>query len=120
MSHDRTCYVRGSLSEVPVLATEWDCYVKSLYEIGITLNSNPDRIIWKANHQTGVVRAHLAYIVSLKILEEPKARGWHNALWHLKLAGKIKYFVWFAINSKILTWDALRHRGFIGPGICIF
>ena len=101
------------------LAAEWEWYTKSLYETCISLNTEPDRIIWKAKHHIGVVKAHLAYIVSLKTLEEPEGREWHSALWKIKMVGKIKYFVWLAINYKIITWDALQQCGYIGSWNCI-
>ena len=47
------------------LAIEWDCYIRGLYESSISLNNKPDRIIWKADGQTRIVKAHLAYIVSI-------------------------------------------------------
>ena len=63
------------------LAIEWDCYIRGLYESGISLNNTPDRIIWKADGQTRIVKAHLAYIVSIQSLVVPDIRCWHKALW---------------------------------------
>lgn len=66
------------------------------------------------------MKAHLAYNNSLKYVEEPDIRWWHTTLWRIKIARKIKYFIWLTMNNKILTWDALQHCGFTGLGRCIF
>lgn len=88
--------------------------------MGISLNSTPDWIIWKTNKQTGNIGADLAYIDSLKSSKDPDCRWWNEALWKLKIASKVKYFCWLAFNHRFLTWDSLQHRGFSGPGRCIF
>ena len=56
------------------LAIEWNCYIRGPYESGISLNNTPDRIIWKVDRQTGIVKAHLAYIVSIQSLVVPDIR----------------------------------------------
>ena len=63
-------------------------YQKSIWDKYLSDNAL-DRIIWKANRHSRVVKAHLAYIVSLKSLEELEGWWWHSVLWQIKIAGKI-------------------------------
>ena len=39
-------------------------------------------------------------------------------IWDGKMPIKIKCFGWLVLTNKILTWEALQKRGFIGPGWC--
>jgi hypothetical protein len=39
---------------------------------------------------------------------------WSSALWP-----KVSTFLWLIIHNRILTWDNLRKRGFIGPSMCV-
>ena len=38
---------------------------------------------------------------------------WENPHWM-----KVKQFKWLVQQGKILTWDKLRKRGFVGPSRC--
>ena len=38
---------------------------------------------------------------------------WHHSNWP-----KVSTFLWLLGHNRILTWDNLRKRGFIGPSIC--
>jgi hypothetical protein len=39
---------------------------------------------------------------------------WSKAFWP-----KVSTFLWLIIHNRILTWDNLRKRGFIGPSMCV-
>jgi hypothetical protein len=39
----------------------------------------------------------------------------HNL--EIQTMAKISTFLWLLVQNKILTWDNLRQRGFIGPSI---
>jgi hypothetical protein len=47
----------------------------------------------------------------------PKDPIW-TAVWKSKFWPKISTFLWLLLQNKILTWDNLQKRGFIGPSIC--
>jgi hypothetical protein len=47
----------------------------------------------------------------------PKDPIW-TVVWKSKFWPKISTFLWLLIQNKILTWDNLQKRGFIGPSIC--
>lgn len=44
--------------------------------------------------------------------------SWTRQIWHWQVPLKLKFFTWLAGKQKILTWEALRHRGWEGPGYC--
>jgi hypothetical protein len=50
----------------------------------------------------------------ISAVEEP----WIKQLWNWKVPLKLKLFSWLAGKERILTWDALRRRGWEGPGYC--
>lgn len=102
------------------LAAEWDLFIEQLLLTGISLQYAPNRMIWKANSLSRVVRADLAYVVSLSQSSAPESHRWHSILWRMKIPIKVKYFCWLAINLKILTWDTLQCRGLSEPGRCTF
>ena len=39
-------------------------------------------------------------------------------LWKSNITSKLKCFFWLVLNNKILTWDNLVKRGWMGPNIC--
>jgi len=43
---------------------------------------------------------------------------WYTDLWQWKIPLKIKLFVWLLLEQKLLTWDNLVKRGFLGPSMC--
>lgn len=43
---------------------------------------------------------------------------WIQKSWKLEFPLKLKCFGWMALHDKILTWENLSRRGFIGPSIC--
>jgi hypothetical protein len=47
-----------------------------------------------------------------------KYGGWCKAMWDWDCSLKIKLFFWLMMENKILSWETLQRRGFIGPGVC--
>lgn len=43
---------------------------------------------------------------------------WHSKVWDAQLWSKIKTFLWLLMHRKMLTWENLRKKGFIGPSHC--
>ena len=62
--------------------------------------------------------AALAYDLMVNTLLAPERDNFAVLLWHCKIPWKIKCFIWLLINNKILTWDNLSKRGWIGPSRC--
>jgi hypothetical protein len=44
---------------------------------------------------------------------------WLNKLWRLQLPLKLKLFSWLVGNNKLLTWEVLQRRGWVGPSLCL-
>jgi hypothetical protein len=44
---------------------------------------------------------------------------WYSDLWRWQLPLKIKLFMWLLLEQKILTWESLYKRGFLGPSRCV-
>ena len=43
---------------------------------------------------------------------------WWKQLWKSKGPLKAKITLWLTLNNKLLTWDNLQKRGWIGPNRC--
>lgn len=100
------------------LATEWDCYIKSLNNAGCRLNQEEDKLVWKSNESLGTVTANTAYksIIKRKCLF-PK-QWWYKVIWTWKIPLKLKCFLWFVLMDRVKTWENLVKRGWMGPSRC--
>jgi hypothetical protein len=49
--------------------------------------------------------------------QEDPTHQW-DKLWNSPQWPKIKIFQWLILHNRILTWENLRKRGFIGPSRC--
>ena len=49
--------------------------------------------------------------------QNDKDQLWNN-IWQPTLWPKVSTFLWLLSKKRILTWDNLQRRGFIGPSIC--
>jgi hypothetical protein len=49
--------------------------------------------------------------------QEDPTQQW-DKLWNNPHWPKIKIFQWLILHNRILTWENLRKRGFIGPSRC--
>jgi len=44
---------------------------------------------------------------------------WYTNLWQWQIPLKIKMFAWLMLEHKILIWDNLVRRGFVGPNMFV-
>jgi len=81
------------------------------------LNSNlNDQLRW-GKSKTGLFNLKEAKIIDARLnlpnTEKTWKEIWENPHWM-----KVKLFKWLVQQGKILTWDNLRKRGFVGPSRC--
>jgi hypothetical protein len=100
------------------IATEWDHYVSALKGAGVTLSSSPDSLLWAGGDATGSLSVKNLYIALHNQRFEAVDNSWFSLIWRWELPLKLKLFIWLAGKEKPLTWEALRRRGWEGPGIC--
>jgi hypothetical protein len=74
--------------------------------------------VWAGGDASGIISVKNLYLALEKQLNLVSEFSWLIQLWNWKLPLKLKLFMWLAGKGKILTWDALRRRGWEGPGIC--
>ena len=98
---------------------QWEDYVDSLREAGITFSKDPVYLEWIGNKQSGSVTTSLAYLTLLSQHQVYRSKWWHIVIWKVKVPQKLKCFMWLSIRHKILTWYLLQQRGFHGPSRCI-
>jgi hypothetical protein len=44
---------------------------------------------------------------------------WYTDLWYWQLPLKVKLFMWLLLEQRIITWENLVKRGFLGPRRCV-
>ena len=85
---------------------------------GLRLIAQSDSLIWAHNKQDGSVTANLVYDSIVQSSNPPVGSRLLALIWSGTLPRKISCFVWLALMNKLLTWDNLQKRGWIGPSIC--
>jgi hypothetical protein len=108
----------GSLSLEGSLATEWNRYTTALKGAGISLSDTPDILLWAGGDATGSITVKNLYEAYLQQMRLDVDNSWIRLIWKWQVPLKLKLFIWLAARGKILSWEALRHRGWEGPGIC--
>jgi ribonuclease HI len=99
-------------------AIEWCSYIEALNSAGISILAEPDVLLWAGGDASGIISVKNLYLALEKQLNLVSDFSWIFQLWNWKLPLKLKLFMWLAGKGKILTWDALRRRGWEGPGLC--
>jgi hypothetical protein len=100
------------------LAQEWTSYCLALSGAGIRLHAVEDTIKWNGGDCSGLLTVKNVYNAISSTIWSQRCTGWRKNLWHWSLPLKLKLFIWLAANDKILTWDILLHRGWMGPNMC--
>jgi hypothetical protein len=108
----------GDLGFTTVEAAEWDLFCKHLVNSGILLTDRVDTLIWNGGDNSGILTAKNAYDTLATNMWIRSTSWWHRTLWDQDLALKIKLFSWLMMEGKILTWDNLQRRGWVGPSVC--
>jgi ribonuclease HI len=90
------------------------------YEAGrrkIPIKEGPDILRW-GHSASGNFSVKEAYYLQGNYHNQEMDNIW-SKIWNKALWPKVSTFLWLIIHNRILTWDNLRKRGFIGPSICV-
>jgi hypothetical protein len=102
------------------LSVDWLNLITELNGVGVTLRTNEeDVLIWTGGDKKGVLTVKNVYAAILSLQDLPALSGWQSHIWKWHLPLKVILFFWLAINNKILTWDILQKKGWVGPSYCI-
>ena len=96
----------------------WDSFTNALDLGGIRLYTRADSLIWDFNKQNGFVTTNLVYESIVLSSNPPMGSRLLDLIWNGTMPKKICCFIWLALSNKVLTWDNLKKRGWIMPGIC--
>lgn len=110
--HSSTLQLQGSM------ALEWEAYTTALKSVGISLRNSRDILLWAGGDGSGtltVKNTYEALFHTQPIVADPP---WLHRIWKWHIPLKILLFFWLCVKDKALTWEALRRRGWQGPGIC--
>jgi hypothetical protein len=85
---------------------------------GVQILNKPDELRWTGGDDSVLlIVKNVNSVLANKLWQHPIG-GWQKKPWTWDCALKIKLFTWFSMDNKILTWDNLQHKGWIGPNIC--
>jgi ribonuclease HI len=82
----------------------------------IPTREGPDILRW-GHSTTGNFSVKEAHYLQGNYQNHDKESIW-NKVWSPALWPKVSTFLWLTVHNRVLTWDNLRKRGFIGPSIC--
>jgi ribonuclease HI len=90
----------------------------ALREAGISLRNVEDTLLWAGGDGSGDISAANLYRALITPLNFTTDKTWITKIWRWPIQLKIRLFAWLAVFDKILTWEVLQRRGWVGPGIC--
>lgn len=101
------------------LSVEWIRYTKHLNEAGICLQERPDKLIWTGGDKSGLISVRNIYKALTNGIWPTCDQTWRNRMWKWKCPLKIKLFTCLLTENKLLVWDILQNKGWLGPNRCI-
>jgi hypothetical protein len=101
------------------LAKEWDAFASSLNSAGISLSNEQDTLLWAGGDGSGSLSVRNVYEALLHSQNFTAESPGLLKIWKWSLPLKILLFFWLCTKNRILTWEALRRRGWQGPGLCL-
>jgi hypothetical protein len=102
------------------LALEWDAFTLALQSAGISLSNDRDSLLWAGGDASGNLTVKNVYKALLHTQNFAAEPPWLLKIWQWSIPLKIKLFFWLCIKDRVLTWEALRRRGWQGPGFASF
>jgi hypothetical protein len=101
-------------------AAEWSTFIVELNKSGVILRGDQvDLLLWSGGDGSGVFSVKNCYDALISTFNFPVSQGWKASLWKRKVQQKIILFFWLAVENRLLTWDNLQSKGWIGPGYCL-
>jgi hypothetical protein len=99
---------------------EWSTFIAELNKSGVILRGDQaDLLLWSGGDGSGVLSVKNCYDALISTFNFPVSQGWKASLWKRKVQLKIILFFWLAVENRLLTWDNLQSKGWIGPGYCL-
>jgi hypothetical protein len=105
----------GDLSLSGQIAIEWEFFTTALRSAGVSLTDGPD-VLFGLGGMPRAASQSKTFIRPPSSAKHWPDFSWTFQIWNWKVPLKLKLFVWLAGKERILTWDALRRRGWSGPG----
>jgi hypothetical protein len=101
------------------LALEWKDFRCALINTGVQLLMRRDELKWIGGDSSKMITVKNVYEATEKRKRSYVIGGWRKSLWSWDCPLKINIFTSLVAENKILTWENLHHRGFIGSSYCI-
>eukprot|EP00253_Pinus_taeda_P002838 PITA_02838 len=96
---------------------EWASFINELHRSNVRLKSDHDVLKWPQG-KTGEYSPKDGYTFLMGKKGWGLPEWWSKNIWKLKCPTKTRIFLWCMLKRKILTWDILQAKFFIGLGRC--
>jgi hypothetical protein len=102
-----------------IQACAWNNFTLELRKAGITLQESvEDKLLWNGGDASGILSVRNCYKAIMSTQNLPIRSGWRYSIWKWRLQLNIILFFWLVTEQRILTWDTLQKKGWVGPGLC--
>ena len=105
-----------------LLDGEWkdisNTFIRNMVLNGIHLSADSDSLLWEFNKKDGKISVAKAYECIVNSHNPVLSSRLYTSFWSRLLPRKIGCFLWLVLKNKVLTWDNIKKKGKIGPGIC--
>eukprot|EP00253_Pinus_taeda_P013029 PITA_13029 len=91
-------------------------FKKEVVSRKIRIRTGSDILRW-GNSIKGSFSTKEAYFLTSEQLDNDLTTDW-RIIWERNWWPKVSMFIWLATKNKILTWDRIQKKGFIGPSRC--
>jgi hypothetical protein len=102
----------------PDSSNEWNSYTQLLTEAGVRLRPKLDALIWTGGNGSGQITAKNVYLALAARIWKPLKSICRQRIWRDECPIKLKLFAWLLLENKLLFWDILQGRGWVGPNRC--
>ena len=108
----------ANILEMPhPIVYEWNSFISLLVSNFIHLNMDiDDKMVWSKNVKNGIYTTKLGYKAMMEEMHPSEPLFWTKSLWKSPGPKKAKLVLWLSLQNRLLTWDNIQKRGWIGPG----
>lgn len=100
------------------IALSWDHIKSKLRNGGIFRTTKHDYLIWRNSDGVESINVRDIYRLLISDSRQQSISSFPSIFWKTGCQSKMVFFSWLTFHNKNLTWENLKKRGWLGPGLC--